>query len=90
VHGQITGEEDEIAGGSPPRKANHRGIAGRLPHYPSLHGTMRNEVGDGGGLPKRTIGPTQACGAAARYPPTVGSGWYSLLCEASLTHCPPL
>ena len=47
VHGQITGEEDEIAGGSPPRKANHRGIAGRLPHYPSLHGTMRNEVGDG-------------------------------------------
>ncbi|KAF8722573.1 hypothetical protein HU200_022404 [Digitaria exilis] len=22
--------------------------------------------------------------------PTVGSGWYSLLCEASLTHCPSL
>jgi hypothetical protein len=29
-------------------------------------------------------------GAAARYPSTVGSGWYSLLCETSLTHCPPL
>ncbi|KAG4957573.1 hypothetical protein JHK85_043953 [Glycine max] len=28
--------------------------------------------------------------AAACYPSTAGSGKYSLLCETSLTHCPPL
>uniref|UniRef100_J3N3V2 Uncharacterized protein n=1 Tax=Oryza brachyantha TaxID=4533 RepID=J3N3V2_ORYBR len=36
------------------------------------------------------LGRKRARVAAARYPSTVGSGRYSLLCEASLTQCPPL
>uniref|UniRef100_J3N3T4 Uncharacterized protein n=1 Tax=Oryza brachyantha TaxID=4533 RepID=J3N3T4_ORYBR len=36
------------------------------------------------------LGQKRARVAAARYPSTVGSGRYSLLCEASLTQCPPL
>jgi hypothetical protein len=43
-----------------------------------------------GGLPERVLEPRWAWSAVARYPSTVGSGWYSLLCETSLTHCPPL
>jgi hypothetical protein len=36
------------------------------------------------------LGLKWAKNAAARYPSTVDCGRYSLLCEASLTHCPPL
>jgi hypothetical protein len=43
-----------------------------------------------GGLPERAPRPRWAWSAVARYPSTIGSRRYSLLCETSLTHYPSL
>jgi hypothetical protein len=77
-----------------PRGSNH--LHNRLTTVVSLdaagwtNGLQWQDKQKNGGLPERVSGPRWVRSAVARNPSTVGSGRYSLLCETSLTHCPPL